>query len=228
VAGHTRAGSDYLLATGVGRRSAAGRHLLVEGELGSHIELLLSGFAKVTTIEGDGEILLSIRRPGDIIGETGALGDRPRTATVTACGEATAAVVTKVEFTEFLRRHPDAALNMTAVIGERVRLANQRRADFHAYPAEIRLARLLVEIARTCGRHTDEGLDLGIPLSQPELATMAGAAEATAQKAIRDLKDGNLIRTGYRRIVIVDLDALLVLAGDTGRPWPGQPDGRTP
>ena len=154
--------------------------------------------------------------PGDIIGETGALGDRPRTATVTACGEVVAAVVNKAQFTAFLRRYPEAAVNMTAVIGERVRLANRRRADFNAYPAEVRLARLLIEIARTCGRRTDEGLDIGVPLSQPELATMVGAAEATGQKAIRDLKDANLISTGYRRIVILDFDALLALGGATG------------
>jgi CRP/FNR family cyclic AMP-dependent transcriptional regulator len=206
---------NELLAVGVRRRFAAGRHLLVEGDAGSHVELLLGGFVKVTTVEGDGETLLSIRMPGDLIGETGALGDRPRTATVTACGEVIAAVVTKPQFTAFLRRYPDAAVNMTAVIGERVRLANQRRADFNAYPAEVRLARLLIEIARTCGRPTSEGLDIGVPLSQPELATMVGAAEATGQKAIRDLKDGNLIRTGYRRIVIVDFEALLALAGTT-------------
>jgi CRP/FNR family cyclic AMP-dependent transcriptional regulator len=211
---------DDLLALGTRRPFEAGRRLLVEGDTGSHVEVLVSGFVKVTTVEGDGETLLSIRVPGDIIGETGSLGDRPRTATVTACGPVVSMVVSKANFSAFLRRHPDAAINMTAIMGERLRSANQRRADFNAYPAEVRLARLLIEIARNCGQPVQDGLSVGVPLTQPELATMVGVAEATAQKAIRELRDGNVIRTGYRSIVIVDLDALRAIAGELDDPTP--------
>jgi CRP/FNR family transcriptional regulator, cyclic AMP receptor protein len=207
-----------LFTVAVRRRFDSGRRLFVEGDRSSHVELLINGFVKVTTSVGGVEALLAIRMPGDILGETGALGDRPRTATVTACGRITSAVVTRANFSAFLRRHPDAALNMAAVMGERLRWANRRRADFAAFPAEVRLAGLLVEIARICGHRTDAGLSVGVALSQPELATMVGVAQVTAQKAIRDLRARRVIRTGYRSIVIVDLDALIGLAREPDSP----------
>src|SRR5689334_15673319 len=126
LAGLTDAARDDLLALGVPRRFEAGRHLMTEGDVASHIELLLSGFVKVTTIVGDVEALLSIRMPGDLIGETGTLGNRTRTATVTACGRVVSAVVNKANFSAFLRRHPEAAIDMAAVMGERLRWANLR------------------------------------------------------------------------------------------------------
>src|SRR5262245_50631133 len=117
------AARDELLALAARRHFSSGQHLLVEGDRSSHVELLVSGFVKVTTVVGGVEALLAIRMPGDILGETGALGDRPRTATVTACGRVVSAVVSRANFRGFLQRYPDAALNMAAVMGERLRWA---------------------------------------------------------------------------------------------------------
>jgi CRP/FNR family transcriptional regulator, cyclic AMP receptor protein len=205
-----------LLALGVPRLFEVGRRLLREGERSTHVELLVRGFVKITaTVEGI-ETLLAIRVPGDILGETGAISGRPRMATVTACGVVISYAIARAEFRAFLRRHPDAAMHMTAVMGERLRWANLRRADFAAYPADVRLARVLLEIARACGEATDAGVMIGIHLSQPELASMIGVAEATVQKAIRDLRNRGVISTGYRRVIITDIEALRAEAQSDG------------
>ncbi|MCX4632324.1 helix-turn-helix domain-containing protein [Streptomyces sp. NBC_01443] len=49
-------------------------------------------------------------------------------------------------------------------------------------------------------------------LSQPELATMVGAAETTVHKALRELRDERLLETGYRSTVLPDLGRLTELA----------------
>jgi CRP-like cAMP-binding protein len=208
-----------LLALGSERRFPGGRRLLREGDGGSHVELLTRGFVKVTAIVEDVETLLAIRVPGDILGETAALTGRRRNATVTTCGRVTSVVVTEAAFRTFMRHNPEAALYMAATMGERLRWANERRADFAAYPAEVRLARLLAEIAEKIGQPSDEGIVIGVGISQSELATMIGIAEATAQKAMRDLRSANAITTGYRTITVVDLDRLRAAGlppGDTG------------
>lgn len=197
-----------LLELGVMRQLETGRVLLREGDLNNHVEILIRGFVKITTVVEGLETLLAIRVPGDIVGETATLTGGPRTATVTTCGPVTSRVISQADFRRFLQRHPEAALNMAATMGERLRWANQRRADFAAYPAEVRLARMLVHLATTCGQRTPDGVVIGVMLSQPELATMIGIAEATVQKAMRDLRRQGLISTGYRRITVVDLEAL--------------------
>jgi CRP-like cAMP-binding protein len=205
-----------LLGLSVQRQFAPGRVVLREGDRDTHLEVLVSGFVKVTTsIEGF-ETLLGIRMPGEVVGEVGALTGAPRNATVTACGRVTAGVITQGAFDGFLRRHPGAAARVTASLAEQLRWANRRRTDFAVYPAHVRLARLLVEIADMCGRPTRAGgIEIGVPLSQPELATMIAIAQATVQKAIQELRSRGLISTGYRRLTILDPAGIRRLAGIT-------------
>ncbi|WP_422733408.1 Crp/Fnr family transcriptional regulator [Micromonospora sp. WMMD558] len=202
-----------LLGRGRRCRYEPGERLLLEGGTDTHVVLLTSGFVKVTNNVEGVEALVAIRGAGDIVGEAAALAEQPRMASVTACGVVIGHLVTAEAFRHVLGRHPDAARLVTTTVAERLRWANQRRADFVAYPAEVRVARVLVEIAGTYGRQADDGsVVIDVPLSQPELATMIGAAEATVHKALRALRDDRLIRSGYRRIDVLDPQALRRMA----------------
>ncbi|GAB7037605.1 MULTISPECIES: Crp/Fnr family transcriptional regulator [Catenuloplanes] len=198
-----------LLALGVRRRFEAGHVLIRQGDRGTHVELLLLGFVKVTTLAGDADTLLSVRMPGELLGETAVLTGAPRNATVTTCGRVISVVLSGPAFEGFLRRRPDAMRLVTASVVGQLQFANRRRTDFGAYPAHIRLARVLIEIADGCGRSRPDGsVEIGVTLSQPELATMIGIAQATVQKAMQELRGKGLIETGYRRLVVCDLPAL--------------------
>ncbi|MET7806637.1 Crp/Fnr family transcriptional regulator [Micromonospora chersina] len=202
-----------LLDRGRPCRYHSGERLLLEGGTDTHVIVLTSGFVKVTVNVEGVEALAAIRGAGDIVGEAAALAGQPRMASVTACGTVTGRLVTADAFRHVLGRHPDAARLVTTTVAERLRWANQRRADFVAYPAEVRVARILVEIAGSYGRRADDGsVVIDVPLSQPELATMIGASETTVHKALRTLRDGRLVRSGYRRLIILDLTALRRMA----------------
>jgi CRP-like cAMP-binding protein len=209
-----------LLAISVPRQFGPGHRLMREGDLPAHVELLIDGFVKISSIVDNTEALLAIRVPGDILGETSVVTGRPRMATVTTCGRVVASVVGPDDFRRFLSQHPDAAVQMAATMSDRLRWANQRRADYRAYPAEVRLARVLVDLAETCGRPIDEGISICVSLSQLELATMVGVADATAQKALRDLRERRVISTGYRSVLILDLDELRAISGGLPGPTP--------
>jgi CRP-like cAMP-binding protein len=202
-----------LVAQATRKRFDTGRILIREGGTDTHVALLVSGFVKVTTAVEGYETLLGIRLPGEVVGEIGALTGEPRNATVTACGRVTAGLLSQARFEAFLSRRPDAARLVAAAVARQLRWANRRRSDFAAFPAHIRLARLLSEIAEVCGRELPDGtVELAVPLSQPELAAMIAIAQATVQKAVHDLRDAGLITTGYRRLVLLDPVRLAKLA----------------
>jgi CRP/FNR family transcriptional regulator, cyclic AMP receptor protein len=202
-----------LVVESVRKRFDSGRILIREGGTDTHVALLVSGFVKVTTAVEGYETLLGIRLPGEVVGEIGALTGEPRNATVTACGRVTAGLLSQARFEAFLSRRPDAARLVAAAVARQLRWANRRRSDFAAFPAHIRLARLLSEIAEVCGRELPDGtVELAVPLSQPELAAMIAIAQATVQKAVHDLRDAGLITTGYRRLVLLDPVRLAKLA----------------
>jgi CRP/FNR family transcriptional regulator, cyclic AMP receptor protein len=207
---------DKLLALGVTRRVPAGRRMLVEGRRDTHVEIIRSGHVKVTTEIGGAPRLLAIRLPGDIVGEFAAFSGAGRTATVTTCDEVVSTVIQQAEFLRFVGRHPHVANEITATVGRRLQWANARRSQYAAFPVPVRLAHALVEIAASCGETVDDGVLLGVELNQTELATLVGAAEDTVQKALRTLRGRGLIRTGYRRITVVDLAGLQAVADDAG------------
>jgi CRP-like cAMP-binding protein len=202
-----------LVAESTRKRFDSGRVLIREGDTETHVILLLSGFVKVTTTVEGHETLLGIRLPGEVVGEIGALTGEPRTATVTACGRVDAGVLSQSRFEGFLARRPDAARLIAGAVARQLRWANRRRSDFAAFPAHIRLARLLSEIAEVCGRERPDGsVEIAVPLSQPELAAMIAIGQATVQKAMHELRDAGLISTGYRRLVLLDPVRLAKLA----------------
>jgi CRP/FNR family transcriptional regulator, cyclic AMP receptor protein len=206
------ASRNELLSLGTTRPVASGRRLFHEGDRDGHVELLRRGFVKVTSVADGRETLLAIRTPGNVLGEFGAVSGQPRSATVTACEFVVSSRIDRAAFERFLRRHPDAALQVTAMVGLRLLWSSRRTIEFAAYSAAVRLARVLVEIADDCGEPTEHGVSISLELSQSELATMIGTADITVQKAIRALRDDGLIRTGYRQITVYDLDRLRTLA----------------
>ncbi|WP_329254385.1 Crp/Fnr family transcriptional regulator [Streptomyces sp. NBC_01478] len=203
-----------LLGLGVPKEFEAGDVLLSEGAPDRHAVLLLSGFAKVTARVENGETsLLAVRVGGDTVGEMAAVdGSAPRSATVTACGAMATRILQPGLLHELLMRRPEVSVALTRIIADRLRWANRRRLDFRGYPAKVRLARLLVELATAYGRPTEGGVVVGCLLSQPELAALTGAAETTVHKGLRELRGKGLLETGYRSTTIRDLARLKELA----------------
>lgn len=199
-----------MLALGTTRDYAPRTVLLREGERGSHVLVLVKGLAKVTATSPEGHLsLLAIRAAGDLVGELASMDDEPRIATVTAAGPVRARVVGQAEFRRYLTHHPDVALAVSGSVGAKLRWATRRRIDFGAHEVHVRLARVLTELATTYG--TDKG-EIGVPLSQPELAALVGAAEPTVHRALAYLRKENIVATGYRRVMVRDHPRLEAIA----------------
>ena len=75
-----------------------------------------------------------------------------------------------------------------------------------------RLARLLLDLAARHGIQTDRGVHVAMPLTQVELASMAGMSRATVTRALSNWRRRSIIRTGQRDLTITDLGALRRIA----------------
>ncbi|MFE6777209.1 Crp/Fnr family transcriptional regulator [Streptomyces sp. NPDC057702] len=208
---------EELLAAGTAAEYAADRTLLHQGEDSRHVLLITRGVVKVVAGTAEGhEMLVAVRVAGDLVGEMAALESRPRSGTVLACGEVTVRVIQWHILEKLLHRHPDAADSLMHMLCARLRWANRRRLDFRAYDSSIRLARVLAELTQMYGRPVrgapDERQELAVTLTQTELASLAGLALTTAEKALADLARLGLVERSYRRITINDFPRLLVFS----------------
>lgn len=206
---------EILLGLGHGVVYPAGQITIHEADTSDYVLLLLGGTVKVTAHAQDGrEALLAVRMAGDLVGELAGIDGRPRSGTVTACGRVLARYILRSELLDCTTRHPAIALALNASVVAKLRTATGRIVDFTGCDVLGRLARILHHLAvtyRAPGRNT-----VRLPLSQPEMATLVGAAESSIHKALRALRDSGAIETGYRRITILDLDHLARIAVAAG------------
>lgn len=190
--------------------------LLAEGESGDDVLMLLSGTVKVVArLNSGGQALLAVRVAGDLVGELAATDGGPRSASVHVCGRVPvrALIVSREQFFRTLARHPEEALRVSAVVAGKLRTATRRRVDISGSPPLVRLARVLVELCEDHGERIETGsLIIQVNLTQVELGTLIGVAEATAQRSLSELRDRGLIASAGRRPIVRDLAGLVELA----------------
>jgi CRP/FNR family cyclic AMP-dependent transcriptional regulator len=204
---------DALLSLGIQREFAAGTTLIMEGDTTTEVILLIDGWVKVMGVTEDGgRALLDLRSGGDVVGEQSSLEGRPRSASVISAGATLVHVIGQGEFVRFLQESPEASLAVSRALSAKLRWATRRRLDFSGLPVRVRVARVLSDLVQLEGRPVSGGIELGYQLTQPELAAMVGASEPSVHKALRQLRLSGVIVTGYRRLVISDLESLAALA----------------
>jgi CRP-like cAMP-binding protein len=196
---------------GLGRIQAfpTGSVLMYEDEPGERVMVLLEGRAKLTRacIEGQ-QMVVSIRGPGEIVGELPCIDALPRLVSVRALEPVQALVIDSRQFRRYLEVTPGAALALLEIMSRRLRDAVLKRTEFPASDTIGRLASRLVELADRYGEESDHGVVIGLPLSQEELGGWVGASHAGVAKALQVLRDLGWIATERRRIIVRDLDAL--------------------
>ena len=208
LAGLQEPARQRFLGLGARQQYESGQVLIREGDLGTMVYLLLAGSVKVTGATDGGDALLAIRVGGDLVGELAALDGRPRLATVTTAGPVVTRAIGRADFLYLLRRDPELALAVTRGVSDKLRVATSRRIEFSGCDVNTRLARVLLDLAERYGQQAPAGRTIGCPLTQTELATLAGAAEPTAQRSLRQLKAEGIVATGYRVTTVLDMGAL--------------------
>jgi CRP-like cAMP-binding protein len=202
-----------LLSSGIPREFPAGKVLLREGDTSSHVFVIVDGCVKVTATTPEGRLaLLAIRAAGELIGELASLDGHPRVATVTCAGRVRVRLLTQPEFRRFLAGNAEVAVAVGSSVGAKLRWATRRRVDFGSREVRIRLARVLLELATAYGTEGSGGVEIGVDLTQPELAALVGAAEPTVHRALAGFRRSGIVDTGYRRIVVLDHARLEMVA----------------
>lgn len=203
-----------LLELGTDRGFPRGSILMYEGEPGERVMILGDGRVKVTRIEPGGhEMMLSIRDPGDVIGEMSLIGESPRLATVTALEPVRALVVASSVFRGHLERTPRVAVALLEVEMRRLRETTLKRSQFVASDTLGRLAARIVELSERYGADREDGIEIDLALTQDDIAAWTGASRAGVAKALQTLRDLGWIETHRRRLVVREPDALRRRAG---------------
>jgi CRP-like cAMP-binding protein len=195
--------ADRRALTGAGRerRYRRDQWLFHQGDPGDSVVLLVEGRVKIVAgASGGGEAILSVRGPGELVGELAALDGSPRLAGARALEPLRVRVIGADEFHALVAGLPSLSLALLRMLVRRLQEADRRRAEFGSTGVPYRVARLLDDLADGDGH---------VALTQDELAAMTGTSRESVARALAALRADGLISTERRRISIRDRDALL-------------------
>ncbi len=102
-------------------RLMPGEVLFTEGSPGDHAFVIKEGEVEILKSSGGREVLLAVRKPGEVIGEMALLEAAPRFATVKARRESLLLSISHTQLDELLDSSPSAARSLLFTITSRLR-----------------------------------------------------------------------------------------------------------
>jgi len=214
-----REDAEALLALLRRKRVTRGAPVLRAGSAGDDMVVLLDGRVKLVAFGAEKrEVVLGIRRPGELIGEMAALGGQRRTATAVAVEDAEIGTLQAEQFRAYLAEHPGAALILIRMLVHRLTEATSEVVDLATQDSIGRVARRLLELAADHGAPAAEGTRIDLSLTQDELASWTGATRETVSRALRLMRRLGWVATDNRSITVLDPAALRERCGQESSP----------
>ncbi|MGH3103941.1 MAG: Crp/Fnr family transcriptional regulator [Gaiellaceae bacterium] len=194
----------------VARRRRFERHEVVfhKGDPGDTLHLISKGrFAvRITTQLGE-TATLTVMAPGDAFGELALVtADHLRSATVIALEPGETYAVHETDLTRLRKQHPGVNEVLITILADRVRQVNERLVEALFVGVEMRVLRRLCDLATLYG--DDSGSAAVIPLTQEDIAGLAGTSRATVNRVLREEARRGTVELGRGKTVVVDLTSL--------------------
>ncbi|MGF1647518.1 MAG: Crp/Fnr family transcriptional regulator [Kineosporiaceae bacterium] len=198
------------------RRYEGGSLLLRQGDDALSLLVIESGRIAVRFGTPTGEsVILAVMGAGEVVGELGLVDPgHERTASVVAIDDVVAWALRHDSVEHLRREHTGVDDFLLAVMARQVRRLTLMVAEALYVPAEQRVARRLSEAADAFAE-PGAGPDAGVtvPLTQEELAHLAGTSRSTANQALKSLERRHLVRVARGRVELLDVSGLRARGG---------------
>jgi CRP-like cAMP-binding protein len=213
----TSAGLDESELRAVCRRRRYARNEVIfhAGDPAGALHLIDSGFVaiRLTTVLGETAIF-DVLGKGDCFGERVLVaGGGVRSTTAAAMTAVETLTLDPVSFERLSIGHPATGRFLMLVLSERLNAANQQLIEARYVSAEQRLYRCLHRLAVRF-----DALDGGpIPLTQSDLASIAGVTRSTANRLLRQAEREGVVSIGRGRVSVLDVPGLQRRSGFSAR-----------
>lgn len=192
-----------VLARAKRRRFAKREVLFHEGDPANALHLIARGrvAVRVTTPRGD-VATVEVLFAGNAAGEQALVsGEHRRMATVVALERTETLVIHENAFATLCREYPSIAAAVNELLATRIRKLDARLLEALYLPVDTRLLRRLLELTETYGET--------VPLTQDDLAGMAGTTRATANRLLRKEEQAGSVALYRGQIKILDRASLV-------------------
>ncbi|MDO9528837.1 MAG: Crp/Fnr family transcriptional regulator [Syntrophales bacterium] len=198
------------LAASLRRRSLKkGETLFRKGDDGTSLYIVKEGRIKIVLPSEMGdEAVLAVFSAGDFFGEMALMDGMPRSADAVALEPSELLALNRNDFITFLGNNEKAMQAILSHLSMRLRKTDDSLEDAYFLNISARFAKKLVELAKTHGERDGDIIQIGLRLSQKDLASMIGATRESVNKELRVLREKGLVSTEKGTLRILDLARL--------------------
>jgi CRP-like cAMP-binding protein len=194
----------------IARRRTFERNEIVfhRGDPADSLHLIAKGrFAvRITTPLGE-TATLSVRGPGDAFGELALLGEESaRSATVCALEAGETYSIYRRDFIRLRTQHGRVNEVLSGILADRLRKLSEQLIEAYYVPADRRVLRRVRELAELYG-----GAE--VPLTQEDIAGLAGTSRATVNRVLRNEENRGTLRLQRGKTTVLEPEALARRAG---------------
>ena len=187
-----------------------GAMLFVEGQESRGAFILCEGKAKVYTSASDGRtIILRIAQPGEVLGLSATIGNKPYEATVELLEPSQVNFLPKTEFISFLTQHGDASMHVAKQLSSNCAGAYEEiRCLGLSGSAAEKFARILLNWAAPAIKTGSKEVRITLSLTHEEIAQMIGSSRETVTRLFAQFRRKRLIATKGSSLALLDVPAL--------------------
>jgi len=200
---------QLLAARTVRKQFVSGELLFSEGEPCNGLHIIARGKVRIfkTSVNGR-EQVLALNGPGDTIAELPVFDGGPYPASASATEDAEVAFISRRDFHAYCLEHPEVALKVLAQVGARLRRLVGIIEELSFTTIRQRLIAMLVKLAQSEGKKTDQGIEFQLPSTHQELASQLGTVRELISRNLMRLQAEGLLDVDARHIVVRDMKGL--------------------
>jgi len=205
-----------IIGFGNRRVCPSGEMLFHEGTPAAACYLVLSGRFKLSKLHEDGkEAIVRYIQPGEMTAAVSVFKAKDYPVTAQAVSASDVVGWNRKTMLQLMAAYPQIAINLLAMVVERLDDIQSRFLELQAERVEQRIARSLLRIMKQSGIKTKKGILIDFRLSRQDLADYTGTTLYTVSRTISGWEKKGWIRSGRERIIITDPHALVTFV-ETG------------
>jgi CRP-like cAMP-binding protein len=183
-----------------------GENIFFEGDEGDGFYMVGDGRVKIFKVSISGkEHILHIFGQGEPFGEVPVFHGRPFPANAEALVKSKAIFFPRDKFVLLVEANPSIALNMLAVLSQRLRRFASQIENLSLKEVPARLAGYLVYLSHEQGDSDEVELDI----SKGQLASLLGTIPETLSRIFSKMSDEGLILVNGRKISLLNRQGLM-------------------
>ena len=206
-----------ILSQASSRRYDEGMAIFSEGHDAERFYLLLDGYLRVIrSTEGGEEIIVLHIAPGQLFGIARALQRDTYPATAIAAAESIALSWPMTLWDEFTKTYDGFATESYKTLGRRLGEIQTTLTEMATQAVEKRVACAVLRMMNQSGRRTEDGIEIGFPITRQNISDMTGTTLHTSSRLLSAWEKDGVVASRRKHIIVTNPHELVLLSGAQG------------